>query len=176
MGIYVLIAVGVVVLIVLAALVKVLEQSKAKGSEGASAGPLPYHAKDYLFTQAERRFLDALDEAVGGNHRVFAKVRLADLVFMPKGTDGRQGHQNKVNMKHIDFVVCERRAMKPVVAVELDDSSHQREDRVRRDDFVNRALEAAGLPLVRVRAAASYDPAQIRHAILNGATKPVTAG
>ncbi len=38
-----------------------------------------YRPKGSLFTDTEARFLRVLDEAVGDDHRVFAKVRVADL-------------------------------------------------------------------------------------------------
>ena len=49
----------------------------------------------------------------------------------------------------------------PVMGVELDDASHARPDRQDRDEFVDQVFEAAGLPLLRVRAAASYSPQHI---------------
>jgi hypothetical protein len=118
---------------------------------------LPYKRKDYLLTAAERSLFGVLHEAFGAKYFIFAKVRLGDLVWLPKGTESRQGHLNRVQSKHIDFVICDRATVRPVVAVELDDSSHSRADRVERDAFVNEALSAAGLPFVRIRAAASYD-------------------
>ncbi len=135
--------------------------------EGAGEGdpkhPLPYQRKDYLLSAGERAFLGALDMAAGSEARVFAKVRLADLVWMGKGVAGRMGHQNRVNMKHVDFVVCEAKTLRPWVAVELDDSSHERADRKARDVFVDNALRAAGLPLVRVRTRGSgYSVEELR--------------
>lgn len=133
------------------------ELTKGKGGaarpkKGRDAGPLPYRRKDFLLTAGERAFLGALDMAAGSEARVFAKVRLADLVWMGKGVEGRTGHQNRVNMKHVDFVVCEVKTLRALVAVELDDATHERADRRARDEFVEGALKAAGLPLVRVRA------------------------
>jgi hypothetical protein len=46
--------------------------------------------------------------------------------------------------------------MQPVLGIELDDSSHQRADRIERDEFVTRVFEAAGLPLLHIPARASY--------------------
>ncbi|MBX3390267.1 MAG: DUF2726 domain-containing protein [Phycisphaeraceae bacterium] len=45
----------------------------------------------------------------------------------------------------------------PQLIIELDDNSHRREDRRERVDFVNRALSAAGVPFLRVPAAAGDD-------------------
>jgi hypothetical protein len=36
--------------------------------------------------------------------------------------------------------------------VELDDKSHRREDRKRRDGFVDEALKSAGIPITRIEA------------------------
>lgn len=63
--------------------------------------------------------------------------------------------------KHVDFVICDRATIRPLVAVELDDASHTRSDRVTRDEFVDAALTAAGLPLMRIRAHASYNVQEV---------------
>jgi very-short-patch-repair endonuclease len=110
-----------------------------------------------LLTAAERSLFGVLHEAFGAKYFIFAKVRLADLVWLPKGTESRQSHQNRVQSKHLDFVICDRATVRPLVAIELDDSSHSRADRVERDVFLNEVLAAAGLPFVRIRAAASYN-------------------
>jgi hypothetical protein len=51
--------------------------------------------------------------------------------------------------------------MKPVFGVELDDSSHQRNQRVERDEFIESVCEVAGLPLLRFPAQRDYDPREI---------------
>jgi hypothetical protein len=55
--------------------------------------------------------------------------------------------------------------MKPVIAFELDDASHQRDDRISRDAFVEGVFSAAGLPLLRVPARLAYDTRDIQAAI-----------
>ena len=40
--------------------------------------------------------------------------------------------------------------MAPVVAIELDDSSHEEEDRQSRDSFIDAAFSAANFPLIRI--------------------------
>jgi len=42
--------------------------------------------------------------------------------------------------------------MRPRVGIELDDSSHAREERQARDAFVQRVFQASGLPLLRFSA------------------------
>lgn len=123
---------------------------------------LPYRRKDYLFTRAERSFFGVLEQALAGQYLIFAKVRLADLLYLPKGTESRQRHQNRVQSKHVDFVLCSRDQVKPLLVIELDDSSHERSDRRERDSFVKQALAAARLPIMNVRVQQSYNPQGLR--------------
>ncbi len=125
-------------------------------SEKPKPGKLPYHKKDYLLTQAERSFYGVLEEAIDSDLNIFAKVRLADLVYLPKGTQNWQSHQNRVNAKHADFVLCDKKKLSPVLAIELDDSSHKSSSRQERDNFVNEVFRTAGLPLLRITAKRSY--------------------
>ncbi|MEZ6129980.1 MAG: DUF2726 domain-containing protein [Planctomycetaceae bacterium] len=126
---------------------------------------LPYQRKDYLLTKAERSFLGVLQNAVGNQYLIFAKVRLADLVFIPRGTDKRQSHFNRIQSKHIDFVLCDHDVVRPLLAIELDDSSHNRADRQERDGFVDSALAAAGLPILHVTARSGYNVQELANAI-----------
>jgi len=51
------------------------------------------------------------------------------------------------------------------LAIELDDSSHEREDRQERDIFVDNVLGKAGLPLLHVKAQTRYNLQQVSEAI-----------
>jgi len=132
---------------------------------GSDAVRYPYQARKYLLTKAERSFFGVLQQAVQGRYLIFAKVRLADLLLVRARTDGRQSFQNRINAKHLDFVLCDVNTVSPVVCIELDDASHQRSDRVDRDHFVDNAMRTAGLPLVRIKARTSYRLDEVRDAI-----------
>lgn len=56
---------------------------------------------------------------------------------------------------------AEAATMKPRLAIELDDSSHQKVSRQERDAFVDEALAAAGLPCLHIPAARSYAPQEL---------------
>lgn len=132
--------------------------------EPPKADSLPYSGKKYFFSVAERSFYEILKRLVSAEHTIFAKVRLADLVYVSKGTASWQSHFNRINRKHLDFVVCDR-DLAPVVAIELDDSSHDNEEREARDEFVDQVLAAAGLPIVHIRAKRGYVPDDLRAAL-----------
>jgi hypothetical protein len=126
--------------------------------------PLPYSANKYFFSAAERSFYEIIKRLVPAEHTLFAKVRLADLVHVSKASGSWQAHFNRINRKHVDFVLCNR-DLAPLVAIELDDSSHDGEQREARDIFVDQVLAAAALPIVHIRAKRAYAIDELRVAL-----------
>lgn len=117
-----------------------------------------------LFTPAERSFLGVLDAAVSENYRVFAKVRVADILSPKKGMN-RKNWQiafNKISAKHFDYVLCCKESLKVMAVIELDDKSHNKRSTRVRDELIQGACESASLPLVRVAAKKSYSILEIR--------------
>ena len=83
--------VGFVVLVILVILIKSIGSSSARKTQ-----ELPYEPKGSLLTRAERSFFGVLEQAVGSNFRIFAKVRVAD-VLTPKKGRARGERQSAVN-------------------------------------------------------------------------------
>jgi hypothetical protein len=50
----------------------------------------------------------------------------------------------------------------PLVGIELDDRSHEAEDRQARDAFVDRVFASASLPLLHVPVQKGYDLAELK--------------
>ncbi|MCA1799518.1 MAG: DUF2726 domain-containing protein [Xanthomonadaceae bacterium] len=123
-----------------------------------------YRLRSSLVTRAERSFLGVLDSAVAGRYRVFAKVRVEDVLQAPSTSDRRRhaAARNRIKSKHFDFVLCNPTDLAFVAAIELDDKSHLRHSRIKRDQFLNDACAGAGLPLVRIMARRSYTISDIR--------------
>ncbi len=131
------------------------------GTEAApSEESLPYRKRDDFLSAAELSFYRALSAAVGTQAHICPKVNLADIFFVARPNEN-QGARGRISQKHVDFLLCDSQSMKPLVGIELDDSSHARADRQERDAFVDGVFSAAGLPLVRISAAASYNPADL---------------
>ena len=111
-----------------------------------------YQAK-MLLTKNEwnncMKLKDALEPA---GFSICAKVRLADLVEPKKELEkGKwQTAFNRVNRKHIDFVICDS-TMHVKLCLELDDSSHDRTDRQQRDVFVDSVLKNCGYQIIHIR-------------------------
>lgn len=125
---------------------------------------LPYRLRDDFLSPAEFSFYCVLKEAVQGEFAICTKVNLGDLFFVPRSKESRS-FLNKIDRKHVDFLLCDIATLKPVLGVELDDSSHSRKDRMERDQFVNAVFDAASLVLLRVTAAKTYRVSDIADSI-----------
>ncbi|MDG2469874.1 MAG: DUF2726 domain-containing protein [Pirellulaceae bacterium] len=125
----------------------------------------PYVARERLVTKSELLFFHELRTAVDGDWEIFGMVRIADILKVPKGIKQRRAWLNKILSKHIDFVLCDSDTLEVMVAIELDDPSHNRPHRIERDQFVNTAFADAGIPLLRIPTQAAYDPAVLRKMI-----------
>lgn len=136
-------------------------------------GVAQYRCADSLLTPTEAKFYRALDSAVGPMAVIQCKVRLADILLAPERD---LAAFRRVSQKHVDFVLCERVTLKPLLAVELDDPSHARPDRIQRDQFVDAAYASAGLPIVHIPTQRDYNHVQLLttiqpHIIVSQATQ-----
>ena len=125
-------------------------------------GPLPYERQSVLLSPAEVSFLRSLHLAVREDWLVFSMVRLADVIKVRQKTRKSSFWQGKIQNKHLDFIICDYETLEVKLAIELDDETPSKSDGGKRDKFVNTALAAAGLPLMRIKPEAEYETAAIR--------------
>ena len=116
----------------------------------------PYRLRDDFLSDAERSFYLVVKGMMADIFTICPKVSLSDVFYVIRPNENG-GAFNRINRKHVDFLVCETKTLKPVFAIELDDSSHQRPDRVERDEFVDKVFDAASLPLLHIPARANYN-------------------
>ena len=110
----------------------------------------------------ELDFYKALERSLGGRDTVCMKVRLADVIECPRAV-WHMGYGRLIAQKHLDFVLIDPATTRIRAAIELDDRSHTRlPDRRARDRFVEAAMRAAGVPLVRLPAATRHRSARGR--------------
>ncbi len=121
---------------------------------------LPYRLRDDFLSPAEFSFYKVLSSLVGTQFTIQSKVRLADIFFVARPNENA-GFFNKIAQKHLDFLVCDSVTMKPLFGIELDDSSHKRNDRQERDEFVESVCQVAGLPLLRMPVQREYNSREI---------------
>jgi very-short-patch-repair endonuclease len=151
----------IIALVVIAIIVAVIKHLIPKGK-------LPYEKQPSLFTPAERSFLGVLEQAVSNQFRIMGKVRLGDIVKVKTGLDNktRQSAFNRIQSKHVDFIACDPNDLSIQFAVELDDKSHEREDRQDRDAFVDKVMDAAGIPIIHFQAKRAYVVQEVRDTLI----------
>ena len=144
---------------------KSTSSSRKRQSKSSGRSSLPYRAQNRLITPAELRFLHTgLQPAVGDRFFIAVQVPLTAVITVDdklwNKTAGR-----KIRQKRIDFVLAYPKTFRIAAAIELDDSSHQQQERKQRDRFVEDAMTAAGVLLIRFPIYRKYDDTIIRHII-----------
>ena len=135
---------------------------KAKQEANKPRPSLPYVTQARLLTTNEERFRRVLSDVARDRYFLACQVRMADVL------DARPySHAafNRISSKHFDFVLCDPATTRPLMVIELDDSTHRRADAQARDAFKDAACRAAGLPILRVPVQPGYDPAYLQKRI-----------
>lgn len=121
-----------------------------------------YVTRKSLLSNAEIAFHKALNAAVP-EAPIFPKVRVADVM---DAAERYSGDFLRISQKHFDWVLCHPVSFEPLIAIELDDSSHRWSEKQRRNDRVkDEAASEAGIALLRFPWQPSYDVAQVRERI-----------
>lgn len=113
------------------------------------------YQKVTLLTDRESNFYEAIRfVAEKYSYTVLSKVRLADIVNVSDDVEKRSSewyaYFNKISRKHIDFALADKNNLDIKLLIEIDDYTHQREDRMERDEFVDSVCEQANIPIIHL--------------------------
>lgn len=108
-----------------------------------------YHSKNLLTKNEWYQHQRLREYAAQKGLSVCPKVRLLDIVE-PNHGQGYMTRFHKVQAKHVDFVLVDD-SMRIRAIVELDDSSHDQQDRQERDKFVDQVLTSVGYTVIHTR-------------------------
>lgn len=136
-----------------------------ESNSSAPAYNSPYKRKYRVMNQSEQALYINLQKSIGDKFIVLSKVRLEDFVEVEFGKlpdNVRFGFRNKIKSRHIDFLVCDMASTRPLLAVELDGSSHNNYDRMKRDNFVNSVYKEIGLPVEHIRVGSDFSAEALR--------------
>ena len=104
-----------------------------------------------LFTKNEWQNYKTLREITQQKGYVICpKVRLLDIVRPRNGEKNQQILMNKIQSKHVDFVICDQN-MNIKAIIELDDKTHDTEKGIARDTFVDTVLRSVGYKVIHTR-------------------------
>jgi very-short-patch-repair endonuclease len=88
--------------------------------------------------------------AVGNEYLIFAQVHLPTLIDNKVVGQNWRAAFRHISEKSVDFVLCDKAYISAKLAIELDDKTHERPERQERDREVERILQEAGVPLLRL--------------------------
>jgi very-short-patch-repair endonuclease len=133
---------------IIAVVIFILSKAKSQQETDYSTAYQP----KWLFSYNEKDAYKKLKEITDKNGLyIFAKVRLYDLIEPKKGINKYKTAQNKIQAKHVDFVICNEKLVAKII-IELDDQSHNTTARQSRDKFVDDVLNATGHHVIRLKA------------------------
>lgn len=159
------------IIIIAAIAIAVFKALFEGGAEEKEKPKYQYTRKQFFLSRAEHECYDALVAAVGNEYHVFAQVHLPTLLdHTVRGQDWRAALAH-INRKSVDFVLCDKAYISPRLAIELDDKSHERLDRQERDKEVERILNDAGVPLLRLENHGAFNVEELSQKIKHGLEK-----
>ncbi|HGK4757510.1 TPA: DUF2726 domain-containing protein [Enterobacter cloacae] len=141
-----------------APLIRRLRESGVRvgATEHLMASGVFWERQAQLMTDREVHFMQGLFRAVDMRRWYLCpQVRVADIVKITPRVRGRSRTWWKLfhmaAQWHCDVVIVDRRTFRVVAAVELDDASHLKKSRCRRDILLDEVMRQAGMPLLRSR-------------------------
>ncbi|WP_231906999.1 DUF2726 domain-containing protein [Cupriavidus sp. D384] len=134
---------GLALLFVIA--ICILSVLKARSGSGGSSRNFRFARKDPFLRQDEIALYERLTVALRDAH-IFPQVAMSSFV-QHKGK--AQAARNLFAQKYVDYLVCERKTMRPLYVIELDGASHSSAKAQKRDKQKNEVLASAGIPIMR---------------------------
>lgn len=111
----------------------------------------PYKRRRSFLTSPEQELFLILQTAnVNGNFLIFPQLHLSTLLEVKEDADDLRGKFDWLNKLYVDFVLFDEETLQPLLAIELNDSTHFWGSRKARDQFVKKALEENGIPLFTI--------------------------
>ena len=115
-----------------------------------------YKIKEEFITENELKLYKVLKKvAYELKLDIFTQValnRILEIYYRRK----QQQLRNRIDRKSIDFVLYDEKTKKIVCCIELDDSTHEREERIERDLFLDKIFKDT-IKLIRIKVQNYYD-------------------
>ncbi len=116
--------------------------------------------------RAEHELFDVLVDVLEGRYYVFPQVHLSTILeHRMKGQDWRAAFR-RINGKSVDFVICDKAYIKPLLAIELDGRSHETDAVRQRDADIEDIFTKAELPLLRLVNHGSPNREEVKRRVL----------
>jgi len=123
-----------------------------------------YKRRGRFMREVDRTLFESLRQVVGQAYHVFVKVKLSELVE-PQVESGNRVHQLhwiKVHRQTVDFLICRRHDMEPLVAIRVLPKTEYARRGLSPHDIIDTVLRDIGLPNVTLTEKSRYDPEDLK--------------
>ncbi len=98
-----------------------------------------------LMSEYEKYFFNILTENFSDTYLIMPQVNLATIINKIK--DYPKQYQNEL-YRNIDFGIFDKQTMQPLLLIEINDKTHERKDRIKRDIKVKEICNKANIDLI----------------------------
>lgn len=149
----------VIIILILDIIINKLPKQENENIDNKNLSSL-YERKNYLLTQNELKFYKLLKNITDKNNlNLFSQVALYEIIKSKNIKDF-----NKIKSKTIDFVITDINC-KIKLCIELDDPTHIKENRQKRDEFINSLFNELNIILIRIPVQGYYNLGELENKI-----------
>lgn len=149
----------VIIILILDIIINKLPKQENENIDNKNLSSL-YERKNYLLTQNELKFYKLLKNITDKyNLNLFSQVALYEIIKSKNIKDF-----NKIKSKTIDFVITDINC-KIKLCIELDDPTHIKENRQKRDEFINSLFNELNIILIRMPVQSYYNLSELENEI-----------
>ena len=116
-----------------------------------------------LLTPTEHSYYNQLKDTLKHyDIEIHYKVRLADMFKVKYHNKFYDTNFARIMAKHMDFVITEKNTATAIIAIELDDPSHDQESSAKNDNFKNTLFEYSNIRLLRMKVKQQYEFTELK--------------
>lgn len=122
-----------------------------------------YMKKDYVMTQTELIFYRELKKITDKLElSIFPQVNLERIINVK---ENKNADRNRIKSRSIDYTIVNNKNCRIVCCIELDDYTHNYQNRTERDNFINELFDSVGIKLHRVKVSNYYNIEELENKI-----------
>lgn len=156
--------VGIVLLIMIVKLLRRQDDPPLPPVRGDELAVFPFSPMPVM-TRSEVVFFKKLQQALP-EYLIFGQVQLSRLITPNEDEADKSFWLNRINRMSVDYVVIAPDCRTTLVAIELDDWSHDSRRRQQADAKKDKALSSAGIAIMRFHGEQMPSVEELRHEIL----------
>ena len=116
---------------------------------------MPFRLREYFLSRPEIALLRVLQQMIAERYIICPKVALTDIFTIVRPNENVHFY-NKIFRKHVDFLLCDPKTLKPAIAIEIVKPVARTETRAS-DQFMEELFLSEGIPMVHVPLGERYE-------------------